>query len=202
MKETRLPRPAPRPGAASSPHPTRAADELQRTQISCLPVSLTCTRVSLRFAAHAWQTAFPGGPSPPHDGSRFSGGWLPSVTQLPRWPLVCAAASCCWPGSSRSCISPERRSCLSKGGARPGWHSRPAGLFRTRREGESGAEGSVWQDCAAWSLLGFPAACTPDVHRRGQGWPPGALEGWEPAGCEAEVGLLDTRGLLRSAWWL
>lgn len=58
---------------------------------------------------------------------------------------------------------------------------------------ESGAEGSVWQNCAAWSLLGFPAASTPDVHRRGQGWPPEALEGWEPPGCEAEVGLLDTR---------
>lgn len=25
---------------------------------------------------------------------------------------------------------------------------------------------------------------------------PGALEGWEPAGCEAEVGLLDTQGLV------
>lgn len=61
-------------------------------------------------------------------------------------------------------------------------------------EEESGAEGSVWQNCAAWSLLGFPASSTPDVHRRGQGWPLGALEGWEPAECEAEVGFLDTRG--------
>ena len=140
--------------------------------------------------------------------------WLvPSVKQLqlPRWPLVFAAASCCWPGSSRSCISPEAPSCLSKGGAPPSAaqqagrlivHQERAVKFAQppwrevsqANEEESGAEGSVWQNCAAWSLLGFPAASTPDVHRRGQGWPLGALEGWEPAECEAEVGFLDTRG--------